>query len=75
LSEFGIKENKVEFREADFLRKLRKWKNKVLKKTGISVDWIFGGYRGVLLYSLSHKVTVNAPANGTSRMYGIAKRP
>jgi len=65
-------ENKVDFREADFLRKLRKGKNKVLKKTGISVDWIFGGYRGLLQYSLCHTGTVNAPV---TRISGIAKHP
>jgi len=29
--------------DAGFLRRLRKGKNKVLKKNSDSVDWIFGG--------------------------------
>jgi len=40
------KENKVGFRGYRFSTKGEKGKIKVLKKRGIPVDWIFGGYRG-----------------------------
>jgi len=43
LPDYEIRENKVGSGGAGFLQRLRKGKNKVLKKRGIPVEWIFGG--------------------------------
>jgi len=49
-----------------FLRRLRKGKNKVLKKKGIPVDWIIGGYSG--------DIGVNMNAHAFTLLHGDSER-
>jgi len=54
LKNYEIKENKVGSGGIGSLRRVRKGKNKVLKKRGIPVDWIFGKIGVIAVYTRIH---------------------